>query len=85
MLRGLDENFCDPMYGVFVSHLYSGKGIATLTIYHALTMCRILEYKKLLLKVYPDNKKAINLYNYLGFQYLKDDKKSGQAILFKIV
>jgi RimJ/RimL family protein N-acetyltransferase len=83
MLRGLDEGFTNPMYGVFISHLYSGKGIATLTVYHALAVCRILGYERLLLKVAPSNVRAIRLYEHLGFGYLRNDKQSENLVLFK--
>jgi RimJ/RimL family protein N-acetyltransferase len=85
MLRGIDEGFDDPMYGVFISHDYSGKGIATLTIYHALTTCRLSNYKRLLLKVSSNNSKAMKLYSRLGFDFLKNEEKTDQNILFKII
>mgnify|MGYP000536094286 CR=1 FL=1 len=83
MLRGLDEGYADPMYGVFVSHLYSGKGIASLTIYHAECFCKIHGYHKLLLKVYDNNFKAKNLYKHLGFIFLREDNLSKQILFVK--
>lgn len=85
MFRGLDEGYSDPMYGVFVSHQYCGKGIARATISHAECFCRLNNYKKLLLKVHPRNSRAKELYESLGFQYLKADTSNGNIVFYKTI
>ena len=83
MLRGLDEGYTEPMYGVFVSHKYSGKGIARLTITHAESFCKFHGYKQILLKVFPENIRAQKIYRNLDFQFLRKDKLSKQILLCK--
>ena len=83
MLRGLDEGYIEPMYGVFVFHQYSGKGIARLTISHAESFCKLYGYKQLLLKVFVENARAKKLYEYLGFKFLREEELSKQTVLYK--
>lgn len=83
MLRGLDEGYSEPMYGVFISYDYQNYGIGRLSLCHAECYCKMIGYKKLLLKVYPENIKAKNIYNTLGFQFLRNDPQSKQTILYK--
>ncbi|MEB3123600.1 MAG: GNAT family N-acetyltransferase [Snowella sp.] len=83
MLRGLDEGYSEPMYGVFVSSDYQNYGIGRLSLFHAECYCKMIGYKRLLLKVYPENIKAKKLYNTLGFQFLRNDPQSKQTILYK--
>ncbi|MCL1491259.1 MAG: GNAT family N-acetyltransferase [Pseudanabaena sp. Salubria-1] len=68
MLRGLDEGYVDPMYGVFISQEFSSMGIAKLTLSHAEVFCKMNNFSRLLLKVYVKNEKAKNLYSFLGFK-----------------
>jgi GNAT superfamily N-acetyltransferase len=71
MLRGLDEGYIDPMYGVFISEQFSSMGIAKLTLSHAEVFCKMNNFHRLLLKVYIKNEKAKNLYSFLGFKTSK--------------
>ena len=68
MIRGLDEGYVDPMYGVFISQEFSSMGIAKLTLSHAEVFCKMNNFSRLLLKVYVKNEKAKNLYSFLGFK-----------------
>lgn len=83
MLRGIDEGYEDPMYGVFISQSCSGKGIARLSLYHAECYCKLNSYKRLLLRVNPNNYKALKLYQSFGFSPARDDGKSGHIIMSK--
>jgi RimJ/RimL family protein N-acetyltransferase len=85
MLRGFDEGYTDPMYGVFISSQYTSKGIGRLTISHAECFCRFQGCKNILLKVFPHNLKAKRLYDYLGFKFLRKDELSNQLILYKSI
>lgn len=78
MLRGLDEGYADPMYGVFISEEFSSMGIAKLTLSHAEIFCKMNSFHKLLLKVDTENKRAKSLYCSLGF---KTTKKLSDNIL----
>lgn len=85
MLRGLDEGYADPMYGVFISHQYKGKGIASLTISHAESFCKLNGYERLLLKVNPENLRAKKLYESLGFQLMGEEPSIKNLVLYKAI
>jgi ribosomal-protein-alanine N-acetyltransferase len=73
MLRGFDEGFEIPSFGVFVDHRYHGKGIGrrltTWTIAHA----RNCGYPAVRLSVYASNVSALGLYRSLGFREQRRD------------
>ena len=83
MLRGLDEGFPDPMYGVFIAEDFAGCGLARLTLTHAEAQCRLNGWKNLLLKVDAENARASRLYESCGFQFQRVDPKNGNRVLAK--
>jgi RimJ/RimL family protein N-acetyltransferase len=85
MMRGLDEGYPDPMYGVFVSSHYSNKGLARLTLDHAFSFCKLNHYAKILLKVDPRNVRAKKLYESCGFRFLREESGSHDVVLCKEV
>ena len=72
MLRGFDEGYDIPSYGVWISSEYQNKGLSTLTLYHAFSFCKLNKIKTLMLKVHPDNLVAKALYEKLGFVHCWD-------------
>ena len=83
MLRGLDEGYDIPSYGVWISSSYSNKGLSKLTLYHAFSFCKLNNIDKLMLKVHPENKIARKLYESLGFKQTGFDDKNGNYIYHK--
>ena len=83
MLRGMDEGYAEPMYGVFITQEWQDKGIARLTLYHAECFCKINLYKRLLLKVNPNNYLAKKLYESIGFQFLREETTINNVVLYK--
>ena len=83
MLRGFDEGFNVPSYGVWISKSYSNKGLSTLTLYHAFAFCRLNNISKLMLKVHPQNTVAKNIYEKLGFREQGLDQKNNNLIYYK--
>lgn len=83
MLRGFDEGYDIPSYGVWISPKYSGKGLAGLTIAHAISYCKILGVKGILLKVHPDNNSAKHIYEKAGFKEFGIDEKIGHIKYYK--
>ena len=83
MLRGLDEGFADPMYGVFIAEEFARCGLARLTLAHAEAQCRLNGWKNLLLKVDAENARASRLYESFGFQFQRVDPKNGNRVLAK--
>ena len=82
-LRGLDEGFAEPMYGVFIAEEFSGHGLGRFTLAHAESMCRLNGWPNLLLKVDPANTRAFALYEASGFRFLRPDPATGHQVLIK--
>jgi RimJ/RimL family protein N-acetyltransferase len=83
MLRGFDEGFEIPSYGVIILSKFSNKGLSKLTLYNAFSLCRLNKVKMLMLKVRPENTFAKKLYESLGFQRTGFDEKNGNYIYHK--
>jgi RimJ/RimL family protein N-acetyltransferase len=83
MLRGFDEGYEIPSYGVFIRESYSNKGLGKLTLDHAISLCKILGKRRLMLKVHPENINAKNLYINYGFKEEGIDPKNSNLIMFK--
>ncbi len=81
MLRGFDEGYEYPMYGVFIGHAYRDLGLASLTLAHAEAYCRLNRIARLLLKVHPSNERARRLYEKHDFHYLRTDPINGNLVL----
>lgn len=67
MLRGFDQGYDIPSYGVWIGPNFSGLGLATLTLHHAFAWCRANGIAKLMLKVHPGNVVAKSLYEAVEF------------------
>lgn len=85
MLRGFDEGFDIPSYGVWIAKDFSSKGISKLTLQHAISVCKVNSIKKLILKVHPDNIVAKNIYENFGFIYQGVDERIGHLIYHKMI
>ncbi|AFW95342.1 acetyltransferase [Anabaena sp. 90] len=83
MLRGMDEGYTEPMYGIFITEEWQRKGIAKLSLYHAECFCMLNLYKRILLKVHPNNYRAKKLYESIGFQFLREEIKINNIVLYK--
>ena len=83
MLRGFDEGYEIPSYGVWISKKYSAMGLSKLTLQHAVSICKINGIKKLLLKVHPENKRAKMIYENFGFTKESVDPKNNNLIYYK--
>lgn len=85
MLRGWDAGFEVPSYGVWIAEDFSSKGISKLTLQHAISVCKINNIKKIILKVHPDNIIAKNIYENFGFIYQGVDERIGHLIYHKMI
>lgn len=83
MLRGFDEGYSIPAYGVWISEKYSNKGLSTFTLQHAISFCKLNSIKKLMLKVHPDNLAAKHIYEKYGFKQTGVDPKILHLIYHK--
>lgn len=83
MLRGFDEGFEVPSYGVWILDKFSGLGLSKLTLQHAITFCKINNIKKIMLKVHPENIIAKSIYEAFGFQQEGFDDHNSNLIYSK--
>jgi RimJ/RimL family protein N-acetyltransferase len=68
MLRGLDQGFERPAFGVFVAERYSGRGLAGRALEHCLQWCMQQNIAEVMLKVAEDNAAAKTVYERAGFR-----------------
>jgi GNAT superfamily N-acetyltransferase len=80
-LRGLDEGYRRPAFGVYVRSSQTGKGWGRFAIEQAIRWCAQNGHNALMLKVYPDNRRALASYVNAGFEVVGTDEATGQQIL----
>ena len=83
MLRGLDEGFKIPSYGVFISEKYQSFGLGRLSVLYALTFCKMNQIEKLMLKVHPLNIHSLKIYREYGFVETHIDPSNNNLVLYK--
>lgn len=67
MLRGWDEGYDVPSYGVLVDEKFNGYGLAVLSLRAAKTICKLSSVPRIMLKVYPKNVRAKRIFERAGF------------------
>ncbi|MFZ0549046.1 MAG: GNAT family N-acetyltransferase [Candidatus Promineifilaceae bacterium] len=77
MLRGFDEGYERPSFGVYIAEAFSRYGLGKLALYYALSWCRLNKIRAVMLKVHPDNVYARRIYEDAGFQLLEICKRTG--------
>ena len=85
MLRGFDEGYSIPSYGVYISSRFSNKGLAALTLNHAISTCKMLGCEKLRLKVHTANTFALKQYVKFGFVETGFDEKINNIIMHRAI
>ena len=83
MLRGFDEGYDRPSFGVFVAEAHAGRGLATLALAHALTWCREAGVGEVMLKVDPAHAAAVEVYRRAGFVAAGRCADTGHDILVR--
>lgn len=66
-LRGLDEGYTIPMFGIFIRENWSNQGLCSLALKFAETFCKINKIKAIKLKVNTRNCRAMAIYKRKGF------------------
>lgn len=79
MLRGFNEGYKRPSFGLYIGKKYMGKGLGKFALYYAMTWCRINRIKSMMLKTYDENKVAKKLYIDNGFILIRRDDKTGMG------
>ena len=83
MLRGFDQGYEVPSYGVWISSKYAGYGLSRLTLQYAETFCKINRIKKIMLKVHPKNIRAKKIYEMAGYYKVGIDHNNDNIIYNK--
>ena len=85
MLRGFDQGYKIPAYGVWIAPQHTGNGLAELTLKYSMAVCRASSVDKLMLKVHPENTIAKGLYERNGFVAVGIDENNGNIIYHRIL
>ncbi len=80
MLRGWDEGYEVPSYGVVIDERYSGYGLTRLSLRIAKSICRLRRVPRIMLKVHPDNLTAKTLFEEAHFVHTGVDAESGKLV-----
>ena len=83
MLRGLDEGYTTPAFGVYIGRSHSGKGLGSLALDFAIAWCRLQGHAELMLSVHPSHAAAIHMYQSAGFQFSGASSGRGHDIYRK--
>lgn len=83
MLRGFDQGYRIPAYGVWIAPAYRERGLAALTLAHAFAVCKLNGIGQLMLKVHPRNTRALKLYEGSGFVRTGLDERNGNFVYLK--
>ncbi len=85
MLRGWDEGFNVPAYGVVISETHRGLGLGKCSIEISKSICRYRGAIKMMLKVNPRNTIAKHLYESMGFVRNEPDEDVDDLIYYLII
>jgi len=80
MLRGWNEGYEIPSYGVLVDERFSGYGLTRLSLKLAKSICKLRRVPGIMLKVNPDNKIAKRLFEEAAFVQTGVDAQTGNLI-----
>jgi RimJ/RimL family protein N-acetyltransferase len=81
MLRGWDEGYDVPAFGVVVAEEFAGQGLGALTLELAKVVSRLQGSSRLMLKVNPDHTSARALYSRAGFQETGLDSRTADITM----
>jgi RimJ/RimL family protein N-acetyltransferase len=80
MLRGFDEGYQRPSFGVFVDEAWHGRGYASQALEYALRWCWEHNVQSVMLKVAPDNAAARHIYAKAGFLTVGTCDRTGHLV-----
>lgn len=82
-LRGFDEGYKIPCYGVCVAEKFAGEGVFKETLQYSIDWCKDNNIDQLMLKVYPQNEVAKKTYESFGFVAKGHDPKNNNIIYYR--
>lgn len=83
MLRGWDEGYDRPAFGVYIAEEFADLGLSKLALQYSLTWCRLNDVSAVMIKVHPDNTHVRRVYEQAGFKFTRMCPDTGHRILEK--
>lgn len=80
MLRGWDEGYDVPAFGILIDESYRGYGLEMLSLETAKIICRLRGASRMMIKMHPDNISAKGVARKTGFVQSGIDAESGNLI-----
>jgi RimJ/RimL family protein N-acetyltransferase len=80
MLRGWDEGYEVPTFGILVDERYRGYGLEMAALDTAKVICRLLDASRMMIKMHPDNISAKGVARKTGFVQTGVEAASGNLI-----
>jgi|APSaa5957512622_1039677.scaffolds.fasta_scaffold175441_1 GNAT superfamily N-acetyltransferase len=84
MLRGWEEGYSVPSFGMFVDHQFQGRGIGKVLMNLTIEEARKLGCFQVRLSVYANNLVACKIYHYAGFIEI-ERSKTEKGLDYKII
>jgi ribosomal protein S18 acetylase RimI-like enzyme len=85
MLRGWDEGYEIPSLGIIIHPAARGKGLGRLLMVFLHSAACMRGCKKIRLKVYPENRSAVQLYQQLGYEFLEETENQQLVGYYKLI
>lgn len=83
MLRGLDEGYARPAFGVFVAEHFGRRGLGRRALEESIRWCTAQGIGEMMLSVHPENVGARRIYEEAGFTATGALSAKGQTIMVK--
>jgi RimJ/RimL family protein N-acetyltransferase len=83
MLRGFDQGYERPSFGIYIAEPFAHRGLATLALHYALSWCRLHGVAAVMLKVHGDNVHARRAYERAGFRFTGVCPNTGHDMMEK--
>ncbi|MBA2341060.1 MAG: GNAT family N-acetyltransferase [Pyrinomonadaceae bacterium] len=80
MLRGWDEGFEIPAFGILVDEKHRGHGLEILSLETAKVICKLRGASRMMLKMHPENISAKGVARKIGFFHVGEESGSGNII-----
>jgi len=81
MLRGYDEGFAIPSFGIFIDHRHQGRKLGTLLTQWTLRWADYLQAPRTRLTVYKTNAAGVAVYQKLGFKPDADQPEDQEKVV----
>jgi RimJ/RimL family protein N-acetyltransferase len=80
MLRGWDEGFETPAFGILIDEKHRGIGLEMMSLEAAKIICALRGASRIMLKMHPENISAKGVARKIGFTFTEEEAESGNLI-----